>query len=334
MIIRRKVLAILAMLVASVVGATGCGLSPNKLPSVKAGVSSDYEVTLKFQSVLNLPTGADVMMNGLQVGRVKELNEHDDGVDVVVGLTKSRPVPAESSAIIRQNTPLGDTYLGLTPPENSGNGDYLRDGSVIPISRTTSPPTLEDTIAVLANFVNGGTIQKIQETMGTLNRTLPEIPDVRRLAATVSKDLKDLSTNTNELDRAINGLNGVAQSFPESAEYIEHIFSPGGVKYFEAIGYSVIRHIATLLPSVGSIFTGGLWVVPLLNSLATAAETAQPMWPAGDGALNATNNFIGDTLKPFLENPKVTITSVKAAGRDKQLLSDAVAILRVLGVVR
>nr|WP_291014663.1 MlaD family protein [Gordonia sp. (in: high G+C Gram-positive bacteria)] len=309
-------------------------MSPNRLPSVKAGVSNDYEVTLKFASVLNLPTGADVMMNGLQVGRVTALNETADGVDVVVGLTKSRPVPANSSAVIRQNTPLGDTYLGLTPDTNAVTTEYLRDGSVIPQERTTSPPTLEDTIAVLAYFVNGGTIQKVQDTMGTLNKVLPKVKDVRRLATTVAKDLDDLADNTDEIDRTLTGLDNVAKSFPASATYIEHVFSAGGVHYFETVAYTLLRHIATLLPSVGKVFTGGLWASPLLNSLADTLETAKPMWPAGDGTLKATNSFLGDTLLPFLKNPKVTVTSVKASGSNKQLLGDTITVLRILGVLQ
>ena len=55
------------------------------------------------------------------------------------------------------------------------------------------------------------------------------------------------------------------------------------------------------------------------------------MWPAGDGTLKATNSFLGDTLLPFLKNPKVTVTSVKASGSNKQLLGDTITVLRILG---
>ncbi|MBM7367365.1 MlaD family protein [Gordonia hydrophobica] len=331
---KTRFLWILAVLVPVMLVMSGCSLSPNRLPSVKAGVSADYEVTLKFASVLNLPTGADVMMNGLQVGRVKELNESKDGVDVVVGLTASRPVPADSTAIIRQNTPLGDTYLGFTPPENPTNAGNLHDGSVVPMSRTTSPPTLEDTIAVLAYFVNGGTVQKVQDTMVTLNKTLPQIKDVRRLASTVATDLDDLAGNLGEIDRLLTGLDGVAKSFPASRVQIEHVFGDQGIDYYKTVGYSLVRHIATLLPSVGSVFTGGLWVVPLLTSIAEAAENAAPIWPAGDRMVAGANDFVSNTLKPFLKNPRVAITSVKAKGSDKQMLADSASILRILGVVR
>lgn len=60
-----RIMVALGVVVAALMATSGCALSPNRLPSVKAGVSNDYSVTLKFASVLNLPTGADVMMNGL-----------------------------------------------------------------------------------------------------------------------------------------------------------------------------------------------------------------------------------------------------------------------------
>ncbi len=337
MIGRRTVLGLAAML-ALVVGLTGCSaLSPNRLPSVKSSVPLDYQVTLQFASVLNLPDGADVMMNGIQVGRVQSTETTDDGVDVVVGLTDDRPVPADSSAIIRQNTPLGDTYLALQPPAGGG-GELLRDGSVIPSDRTISPPPLEDTIAVLAYFINGGSIQKVQDTMATLNRTMPPVKDVRKIASTVSKDLDDLSRNTGQLDRTLNSLNAVAGSFSDSRNEIENVFSEQAEHYWKTVSYSLVRHISTLLPSVGSVFTGGLFLVPLLNSTADAAEAGRGMWDQAPATGTAMAKFLEDTLIPFAKRPSVDIASVQApsvqAAGKKELLGDAKMLLRMLGAIR
>ncbi|MFE0750806.1 MlaD family protein [Gordonia sp. NPDC058843] len=338
MIGRRTALG-LAVLLALVVGLTGCSaLSPNRLPSVKSSVPLDYEVTLQFASVLNLPDGADVMMNGIQVGRVQSTETTDAGVDVVVGLTDDRPVPAASSAIIRQNTPLGDTYLALQPPTGGGGGELLRDGSVIPSDRTTSPPPLEDTIAVLAYFINGGSIQKVQDTMATLNRTMPPIKDVRSIATTVSKDLDDLSRHTGQLDRTLNSLNAVAGSFSDSRQQIEHVFSEQGEHYWKTVAKTLVAHISTLLPSVGSVFTGGLFLVPLLNSTADAAEAGRGMWDQAPATGAAMATFLEDTLIPFAKKPSVNIASVEApsvqAAGKKELLGDAKMLLRMLGAIR
>ncbi|MGW8815898.1 MlaD family protein [Gordonia terrae] len=336
---RRSKPVILAALLAVALGLTGCSvLSPNNLPSVKGSVSLDYGVTLQFASVLNLPDGADVTMNGIQVGRVESTATTEQGIDVNVRLTDSRPVPADSSAIIRQNTPLGDTYLALEPPLSGGSGEMLREGSVIPRDRTTSPPPLEDTIAVLAYFVNGGSIQKVQDTMATLNRTMPPVGDVRRLASTVSTDLRDLSRNTGEIDRLMDALNAVSGSFVASQGAIENVFDDEGVRWWTTVSQTFVQHISTVVPSVGSVFTGGLFLVPFLNSAADAAEAGRGIWDEGPATGAALVKLLEDTIIPFAKHPSVDITSVQvdsvqAAGK-KQLLGDTKMLLRMLGAIR
>ncbi|MGW0039428.1 MlaD family protein [Gordonia sp. NPDC003376] len=331
---RRIRTAVTALLVAAVVaGISGCSLSPNKLPSVRAGVSTDYRVTLQFESVLNLPAGADVMMNGIRVGTVESTEESPTGVNVIVGLSDETAVPAGTSAIIRQNTLLGDTYVALTPNAGASEAGYLHDGSVVSTDRTVSPPTLEDTIAVLAYFVNGGSIQKAQDTMATLNRTMPPVAQVRRIASTVATDLDDLAAHTREIDRMMAGLDQTAVSFGQVAPQIAGVFGPEAAHYWDRVANSVVAHISTLLPSVGSIFIGGVWLIPMLRSVADVTESGRGMWdeaPATGAELTA---FLQNTVLPFAQNPSVNVTSVSTSGGG-QLLGDTKNLLRVLGAIR
>jgi virulence factor Mce-like protein len=326
----------LAVVVAAavVILTAGCSFGPNELPSVRAGVSSDYEATLQFSSVLNLPPGADVVMNGLRVGQVQDLRPGEKGIDVTVGLTDDIKVPANVRAIIRQNTLLGDTYIALTPDVESEAGPpYLSEGGVVPVERTTSPPQLEDTIAVLAYFVNGGSIQKIQDTMATLNKTMPQQDDLHKLASIVAVDLKDLAGNTSEIDRTLEGFNGVSLSVTDRSDQLKAVFGDEGIYYWKRVAKSLVGHISTLLPSVGSIFEGGLWLIPMLNSLADTGEAGRGTWDRAPEATTALSNFLRTTLLPFSENPSVNITSVRV-GDGKQLIGDATTILRMLGAVR
>jgi virulence factor Mce-like protein len=324
----------LAVTAAVAIVTAGCSFGPNELPSVRAGVSSDYEATLEFSSVLNLPPGADVVMNGLRVGQVQDQEPGDKGIDVTVGLTDDIKIPADVRAIIRQNTLLGDTYIALTPNDEPGAGaQYLGDGGVVPVERTTSPPQLEDTIAVLAYFVNGGSIQKVQDTMATLNKTMPPTDDIRKLASVVSVDLKDLAGNTTEIDRMLEGFNGVSLSVTDRSDQLRAVFGDEGVYYWKRVAKSLVGHISTLLPSVGSIFEGGLWLIPMLNSLADTAEAGRGTWDRAPEVTTQLSNFLRTTLLPFSENPSVNITSVRTDG-GKQLIGDATTILRMLGAVR
>ncbi|NMO03746.1 MCE family protein [Gordonia sp. TBRC 11910] len=328
----RSVIAVLT--ISSAVSA--CSLNPNDLPSVRAGVSDDYQITLQFASILNLPRGADVMMNGLRVGTVESTAQTAHGVDVVAGLTDAAKVPADTKAIIRQNTLLGDTYVALTPAEgDTGAAGFLSNGSVVALDKTTSPPPLEDTIAVLAYFVNGGTIQKIQDTMATLNRTMPSIKDVRAMAATVSIDLANLASGTSQIDRTLVGLNNMSLVFSTKKNELAAIFSDDGVHYFTSVAKNVVAHISTLLPSVGSIFIGGMWLVPMLDSAATLVESGRGEYDVASsaGAAAKVTSFLNTTLLPWASNPSVNIKSVQSADGG-ELVNDAKTVLRMLGAVR
>lgn len=315
--------------------ATACSFGPNDLPSVRRGVDVDFEVTLKFASVMNLPTGADVVMNGIRIGEVESLQSTDRAVDVRVGLAADARVPVNSSAVIRQNTLLGDTYIALSPPADSAGsrGGFLEEGDVVPVDRTTSPPQLEDTIAVLAHFVNGGSIQKAQETMAVLNDTVADTDNLRALASTVAIDLEDLAGQTADIDGFLNGVDNTAVSIRDRRTEWQAVFSPGGAEYWDKVANQSIAHISTLLPSLGSIFSGGLWLVPMLNSLADASES---FGGNANGALDTSNrvtNFLESTLLPFVNNPSVNVTSVTTSS-GVELIGDAENVLRMLGAVR
>lgn len=324
--------AVLSLTVAATVGA--CSLTPADFPSPRAGVDVDYTVTIEFASALNLPVGADVMLNGLRVGEVQSLTDSGDSIDATVGLAHDVRVPGDTEAIIRQNTLLGDTYIALRPPIDGGSdATFMHDGDVLPQDRTVSPPQLEDTIAVLAYFVNGGSIQKVQDSMASLNGAMPPLDQVRSLAATVSVDLADLAAHTGEVDRTLNGLNDFARSFDDRAPELQAVFSPEGAHYWNRIASAVVGHISTLLPSLGSIFAGGQWLVPMLESLAGTAEAGRGTWDSAPVAATRLGEFLRTTLLPFVSDPSVNVTAVTASD-GTQLVDDATDLLRMLGATR
>lgn len=316
------------------VAASACSLTPTDFPSPRAGVDVDYDITIEFASALNLPVGADVMLNGLRVGEVRSLSDSGNSIDASVGLARGVRVPEDTEAVIRQNTLLGDTYIALTPPtERRAGGSLMGDGDVIGQDRTVSPPQLEDTIAVLAYFVNGGSIQKVQDSMTTVNKAMPPVDELRALASTVSVDLADLAARTDEVDRTLTGFDSFSKSFDERAPELQAVFSAEGAHYWDRISSAVVAHISTLLPSLGSIFAGGQWLVPMVESLAGTAEAGRGNWDRAPAAATRLNQFLRTTLLPFAENPSVNVTELTTADGE-QLVGDATVVLRMLGAVR
>lgn len=297
--------AVVLMSLTIALSMSACSLTPTDFPSPRAGVETDYSVTIQFESALNLPIGADVMLNGIRVGEVESLTDGGNSIDAAVGLAIDSRIPYATKAIIRQNTLLGDTYVALTPPVgNRADTQYMRDGDVIGLEHSVSPPQLEDTIAVLAYFVNGGSIQKVQDSMVSLNNAMPPADEVRKLAATVSVDLADLAARTDEVDRTLNGLDSFAKSFDNRAPELQAVFSPEGAHYWNRIASAVVGHISTLLPSLGSIFAGGHWLVPMLESSPVLPRQAAEHGTARRWQPNVSTNSSAPPSYPSLRTPR------------------------------
>ncbi|WP_280343284.1 MlaD family protein [Nocardia neocaledoniensis] len=312
---------------------SSCSVGPNDLPVFRGTPNNGYDVTLEFASVMNLPAGAHVMMDGLKVGAVDAVDLAADSVRVTVTLDGGTQVPTDVRAVIRQNTLLGDTYIGLDRPFEGATGAFLSAGSTVPVERTSSPPQLEDTIAVLAHFVNGGSIQRVQEAMSKINTVMPEMLDLQHMASTVAVDLRDLAGNTGEIDRFLEGLDATAQSVNNRSDIVSTVFTDNAVHFWYRWAHNIVGYVSKALPAIGSIFEGGLWMVPMLESLADTASMGRGIWDDAPTTAAKLSEFLRLTLLPFVENPSINVLSVESAKGD-QMIADVENVLRMLGAVK
>jgi phospholipid/cholesterol/gamma-HCH transport system substrate-binding protein len=96
-------------------------------------VPQGYRITVEFNQAVQLGTQADVEIAGVTVGKVVNV-----GLDRKTGLTKAvlqidpkfAPRPADTRAILREKTLLGETYVELS--FGNPDGPMLRDGAHLP----------------------------------------------------------------------------------------------------------------------------------------------------------------------------------------------------------
>ncbi|WP_431232962.1 MlaD family protein [Mycolicibacterium psychrotolerans] len=314
---------------------TSCAsMSVDSLPQLGGGDGDGYPVTIEFSSVLNLPDRAKVVQDGKTVGVVTRINLKTDHVDVESRIDNDVVIPADTRATLQQSTVLGDTYVALEDPSDTPDpaprSAPLVPGGRIPVANTTSPPQLEDTIANLANFVGSGSIQRIQNSIVGVNKVTPARRDeLARMVSRVTVDLGDLSNNIDVVDTMLNGVSGTADVMNRHLSTYAYWFSPAGMVGFDratqAAGY-----IGTVLPSIGSIYSGGYWLVPMLNSLADATGAVQQTkWNVEGEAPRWRDLFLNDFL-PVDKNPAINITSIK--GPDgREMVGNVQDVLRILG---
>ncbi|MFJ8633715.1 MCE family protein [Streptomyces sp. NPDC093568] len=89
-----------------------------------------------FSDVTGLEEGDDIRVAGVRVGEVEGIRIKDRTLaEVTFTVSRDRPLPATTGAVVRYRNLVGQRYIALT--EGVGDGSrLLRPGGTIPLSRT------------------------------------------------------------------------------------------------------------------------------------------------------------------------------------------------------
>lgn len=322
---------LVALISAITIAVPSCAsISVNALPQPGNSYRDGYTITFQFDNVLNLPERAKVVMDGTSVGVITKVAVMTGHVDVTARIDPSVVVPSNIEASLQQATVLGDIYVALDRPQSEQPAPpALGPGGTVPLARTTSPPPLEDTIAHLANFVSSGSIQRVQNTIVGINRVTPQGDTARKIASRVAADLSDLSKGINEVDEWLKGVSGTVDVMHSRIPTFQDWFSAKGMEGFNRQTVAA-SYVGTLLPSVGSVYSNGYWLVPLLTSLADAFGAMQRDKRAFEAEVPAWRHLFYDDFLPQDKYPAMNITSI--VGPDGRELSGNVQdVLRIIG---
>jgi phospholipid/cholesterol/gamma-HCH transport system substrate-binding protein len=107
-----------------------------------------YRMTVAFPEATQLAQEADVRISGVRVGSVKktEPNERTGLTDTELEIdARYAPVPADTGAILRQKTLLGETYVELSPGNAGSDGEgMLEDGGRLPAGQVSETVELDE----------------------------------------------------------------------------------------------------------------------------------------------------------------------------------------------
>ncbi len=110
--------------------------------------SRGYRLTAEFDSAFELGTQSDVRISGVSVGKVVSVS-----LDTHTGLTKAvmnidhqyAPRPADTRAILRQKTLLGEAYIQLSPGTRGTR--MLPDGAALPQAQVAPSVQLDQILS-------------------------------------------------------------------------------------------------------------------------------------------------------------------------------------------
>ena len=218
MLTRRILIQLAIFAVVAVVAGAIMVFGYLRLPNLLFGVGH-YKVTVQLPEAGGLYERGNVTYRGTEVGQVKSVHLTDSGVEAVLSLRSDVKIPSNLDAEVHSQSAVGEQYLALLP-RNDG-APPLKDGDVIPVSRTTVPPDINS----LLDSTNRG-LQAIPQ--GNLKTVIGESytafrdlgPDISRLVRGSTTLAIDARKNLDPLLALIDGSKSVLNSQTDTADSV------------------------------------------------------------------------------------------------------------------
>lgn len=131
-----------------------------------------YQVTVNLPYTGGIYPDAAVAYRGVSVGTVEDMRVTAGGTAVDLRIDETAPpIPADARAAITNRSVIGEQYVDLRP--DSADGPYLREGSVIAASRTSTPPPIHRVLVDLDRTLTSvplDSLRTVVDELGTATR--------------------------------------------------------------------------------------------------------------------------------------------------------------------
>jgi phospholipid/cholesterol/gamma-HCH transport system substrate-binding protein len=184
-----------------------------------------YEVKLPLTQIGQLAEQSEVDISGVEVGRVKsiDLGEGDEKGSAIVTLNiepEYAPIPADTRAILRAKSLLGEAYIELTPGDKRDG--MLEDGGQLPPAQVAKSVQLDEIFrtfdektreafkqgAIDNSIAVSGRGATLNQTLGVLPGTLTSLNDVLQVLNSQEEDFSKLIKNTGVVFDALSKRQG------------------------------------------------------------------------------------------------------------------------------
>lgn len=189
-------------------------------------VSSGFDIKVYFKDVSGLPAKSNVRLNGVEVGKVKELKIDGDKVLALVRINKGVIIYKNSKFTIAATSLIGTNYLQIdqgTPSSGTLEEGDIVSGLSIPsvsdmINQTlTSVNNLTQSISANGQFASdlGATLDNLRQLSGNLNDL---IVSLRPYIASSMSDVSELTKASKDLMAKVDNENGLLSALMDDAE--------------------------------------------------------------------------------------------------------------------
>jgi len=269
MLTRRTRVQIIAFIAIALVGVGYAGFRYAGLD--RLFVDRGYQVTMHLADTGGLFDNAEVTYRGVPVGRVGTMQLTRNGVQVPLDIESGHDrIPADVDAVVTLRSAVGEQYVDLRP--KTDKGPYLKDGSVIDRSATSTPLPVEQLMTNLDQFSksvpkdslrtvvdelgtafrdNGGNLQRVLDTTREFTTEAQHhLPQTRQLLQDGTQVLEtqndqgsairsyssNLKLLAGQLRRSDPDLRNLIQQAPPAAEQVSGVLHDSGPQLGSLIG--------------------------------------------------------------------------------------------------
>ena len=276
-----------ALIVASLSATSACewrGLNSLSLPGTEGSDDGSYTIEAQLPDVVVIQQNTRVRVADVNVGNVTKIEVQDWHALVTMRINGDVHLPANSTAKVGQTSLLGSMHIELAPPTDEPPEGELKDGSVIPLSRASTYPTTEQTLASVSILLNGGGLGQLQEINQAFAKALAgRENDMRSLLTQLDTFISQLNAQTDDIIAATESLNSLAGQVAAKDQTVDRalitipqalaVLSDSRTKLTDAIdalGKFGAIATSTVQQTKESLVTNLRSIAPVLRELANA----------------------------------------------------------------
>lgn len=211
-------------ILACALAAGGCSFQGvNSLPLPGAvGRGSDAQVYhVEIANIGTLESNSPVMIGDVIVGSVGKMRVKGDHADIEVSVKPDVAVPGNAVAAVGQTSLLGSMHVELNPPLGQPARGRLQPGATIPLDRSSSYPSTEQTLSALSMVLNSGGLGQIGDIVHNFSAAMSgHETDVRQLLTRLDEFVGVLDQQRDRIIESIDSLNRLAGTFASQREVI------------------------------------------------------------------------------------------------------------------
>ncbi|MEW5808719.1 MAG: MCE family protein [Actinomycetota bacterium] len=313
--------------IASVVAIAAMALNYLRVPTF-LGVGK-ISVSLDLPASGGLYRFANVTYRGVQIGKVVDVRATAQGATAELSLDTSPNIPADLHAAVRSVSAVGEQYVDLQP--RTDTAPYLRDGSVIPVDRTSVPqevgPMLDQVNALVQSIPKGRLHDLLDESFAALNGAGDDFGSLLDSSSTVMheleqhrSDLRSLADKSGALvDSQVTAADslriwsrstaGITRQVVDNDPQVRAILrtGPSAVREVTALLDSVKPTLPILLANLTTLGQVGMVYHPSLQQLLVLLPPYVSFTQSAAGFSNSTGSPLGDFSLTVGDPPPCTV---------------------------